>query len=168
MAKLSSALSAKQRNWYDRRTYRPGRRTFSNEVKRLAWKRCKKQCQGCTAPVTGAGDVVFDHVVPWELTRDSSLENCQVLCLTCDDLKTYRRDLPAIAQADRKADFHLGITGPGKGKCPLPGGRYDRDGNPGRVSKTMRHGVVARVSQADKHRRFMARRYENLRGGSNG
>jgi 5-methylcytosine-specific restriction enzyme A len=154
MTKPPSALSAKQRNWYDRRTYRPGRRTFSNEVKRLAWKRCKKHCQGCSAPVTGAGDIVFDHVVPFELTRDSSLGNCQVLCLTCDDLKTYQRDLPAIAAADRKADFHLGIRGPGRGKSPLPAGRNSR------VSKTMHHGVVERVSQAEKHRQFMARRYE--------
>src|SRR5258708_15964789 len=160
MAKLPVPLRAKQRNYYDARSYRPGRRTFSAETKRLAWKRCRRRCEDCTAPVTGAGDIVFDHVVPWELTHDSSLANCQVLCLTCDDLKTYQRDLPAIAAADRKADFHIGITGPGRGRSPLPGGRYERDGSPGRLSKTIRNGVVPRVSQAEKHRRLIASRYE--------
>jgi hypothetical protein len=28
---------------------------------------------------TGAGDIEFDHVIAWELSRDSSLGNCQVL-----------------------------------------------------------------------------------------
>lgn len=143
----------KPRQWYDSRTYRKGRRTFSAETRRLAWKRCGGQCQGCTAKLA-AGGFIFDHIVPWELTHDSSLGNCQVLCLTCDDLKTYCQDLPAIAAADRKADFHLGITGPGRGKCPMPAGRSD-----GR-KKTIRHGVQPRVSQAEQHRRFMARRYD--------
>jgi len=150
-AKTTRTTSAKPRQWYDSRTYRTGRRTFSAETRRLAWKRCNHRCQGCTAPVTGAGDIIFDHIVPWELSHDSTLANCQVLCLTCDDLKTYAHDLPAIAAADRKADFHLGITGPGRGKCPMAGGRASSR------SKTMRHGVVERVSQAEKHRALMAR-----------
>src|SRR5215470_16979864 len=116
-------LRAKQRNWYDARTYGPGRRTFSNEVKRLAWKRCNRQCQSCTRHVTGAGDIEFDHVIPWEISRDSSLGNCQVLCTDCHAEKTAAQDVPAMAEADRRADFHLGIRGPGRGKCPLPGGR---------------------------------------------
>jgi hypothetical protein len=69
-------------------------------------------------------------------------------------------NVPAIAAADRKADFHIGIKGPGRGKSPLPGGRYERDGTPSRYSKTIRKGVVRRVSQVEKHRRFIARRYE--------
>ncbi len=153
-------LRTKQRNWYDPRTYRAGRRTFSAEVKRLAWKRCNKQCQQCTRHVTGAGDIEFDHIIPWEISRDSSLGNCQVLCTDCHEEKTAAEDVPAIAAADRKADFHLGIRGPGRGKSPLPGGRYERDGSPGRFSKTISNGVVPRISQAEQHRRFIARRYE--------
>jgi 5-methylcytosine-specific restriction protein A len=147
-------FSAKPRQWFDSRTHRQGRRTFSAETKRLAWRRCNHQCQQCTRQVTGAGDIIFDHIVPWELTHDSTLPNCQVLCLTCDDLKTYASDLPAIAAADRKADFHLGIKGPGLGKSPMPAGRNSR------ISKTMRGGVVPRITQAQKHRRFMAKRFE--------
>jgi 5-methylcytosine-specific restriction enzyme A len=154
MTKLPVPLRAKQRNWYDARTYRQGRRTFSNEVKRLAWKRCDKQCEECTRRITGAGDIEFDHIIAWEISRDSSLGNCQVLCTDCHGEKTAAVDVPMIAAADRKADFHLGIRGPGRGKSPLPAGRNSR------VSKTMHHGVVERVSQAEKHRQFMARRYE--------
>lgn len=144
---------SKQRNYYDARTYRPGRRTFSNEVKRLAWKRCNRQCESCTRQVTGAGDIEFDHIVPWEISRDSSLGNCQVLCTDCHAAKTAARDVPAMAAADRKADYHIGIRGPGRGKSPLPAGRQSL------ISKTMRNGVVTRVSQAEKHRRFIAQRY---------
>jgi len=79
------------------------RRNFSAAVKRAAWQRCNGRCQDCTAPVA-AGGFIFDHIVPWELTRDSSIANCQVLCLTCDDDKTYGRDIPMIAEADRKAE----------------------------------------------------------------
>jgi 5-methylcytosine-specific restriction enzyme A len=150
-----SAPTDKPRQWYDARTYRKGRRTFSAEVQRLAWKRCNHQCQECTRQVTGAGDIIFDHIVPWEISRDSSLGNCQVLCLTCDDLKTNCRDIPAIAKADRQSDFHLGISGPGRGRRPMPCGRAS-----GR-SKTMHHGVVPRQSQAEKHRAAMARLHES-------
>jgi hypothetical protein len=152
-------LRAKQRNYYDPRTYRAGRRTFSAEVKRLAWKRCNRQCQECTRHVTGAGDIEFDHIIPWEISHDSSLGNCQVLCTDCHAEKTAAEDVPAIAAADRKADFHIGIRGPGRGKCQLPGGRYERDGSPGRLSKTIRNGVVPRIGQIEKHRQFIARRY---------
>jgi hypothetical protein len=46
-----------------------------------------------------------------------------------------------------------------RGKCPLPGDRRERDGSPGRLSKTIRNGVVPRVSQIEWHRRFIANRY---------
>ena len=149
----ASALSAEPRQWYDPRSYRAGRRTFTSTVKRLAWQRCNRQCQNCTAQVTGAGDIEYDHIVPWELSRDSSLGNCQVLCLTCHDDKTAARDVPAIAKADRQADFHIGISGPGRGPRPMPCGRES-----GR-SKTMGGAVVPRRSQAEKYRALMLRLY---------
>jgi 5-methylcytosine-specific restriction protein A len=147
-------LRTKQRNWYDPRTYRAGRRTFSNEVKRLAWRRCNRQCQECTRQVTGAGDIEFDHIIAWEISHDSSLGNCQVLCSDCHAAKTAAQDVPAIAAADRKTDFHIGVRGPGKGARPLPAGRNSP------ISKTLQHGVVPRRSQAQKHRDAIARRYE--------
>jgi hypothetical protein len=122
-------------------------------------QRCNRQCQSCTRHVTGAGDIEFDHIIPWEISHDSSLGNCQVLCIDCHVEKTAAEDVPAMAEADRLADSHLGIRGRGRGKCPLPGGRRERDGSPGRVSKTIRNGVVPRVSLAERHRQFIARRY---------
>lgn len=158
-----SALTARPRQHYDHRSYRDGRRTFSASVKRQAWARCaqprkpgaplRHACEGCGAPVAGAGDIVFDHIVVWEFTRDSSLGNCQVLCLTCDRLKTSGRDIPAIRKAGRQADFHLGIAGPGRGRCPMPCGKAS-----GR-SKTMAGKVVPRETHAEKHARFLAQRY---------
>jgi hypothetical protein len=129
------------------------RRTFAAETKRLAWKRCENKCQSCGAPVTGAGDIVYDHIVPWILTRDSSLANCQVLCLTCDDIKTHTRDLPAIAKADRQGDFHRGISGPGLGRSPMPCGRN----SPRR--RTLAGRVVERLSQAERHVIAMRERF---------
>jgi 5-methylcytosine-specific restriction enzyme A len=131
-------------------------RQFSAAVKRDAWKRCGGNCEKCTAVIAGAG-FIYDHAIAWELTRDSSLGNCQVLCLTCNRDKTAA-DQTAIAHVKRTADFHLGIAGPGLGRSPMACGRYDRDGKPGRHSKTFRHGVVARTSQAEKHRATMASR----------
>jgi 5-methylcytosine-specific restriction protein A len=148
-----NAFSTRPRQWYDRRSHRPGRRTFSAETKRLAWKRCNHQCQNCTAQVTGAGDIEFDHVVPWELSHDSSLGNCQILCLTCHDDKTAGRDVPAIAKADRAADFHIGVKGPGRGPRPMPGGTRSA------ISKSMGGAVVPRRSQAEKYRALMLRLY---------
>ena len=49
-----SVLTDRPRQWYNARSYRKGRRTFSAEVKRLAWKRCNRQCANCTRHVTGA------------------------------------------------------------------------------------------------------------------
>ena len=128
------------------------RRRFSAAVKRLAWKRSNGQCQHCTAPIAGGG-FIYDHVIPWELSRDSSLGNCQVLCLTCDDDKTYNRDLPMIAQADRKGDFHIGITGPGHGRCPMPCGRGSQWSKPIGAIRPVR-----RTTQAQRHRATMALR----------
>jgi hypothetical protein len=39
----------------------------------------------------------------------NSLENCQVLCTTCDDIKTDKKDIPTIAKAKRISDKHQGV-----------------------------------------------------------
>jgi 5-methylcytosine-specific restriction enzyme A len=100
-------------------------RRFTIGVKRAAWRRCGGQCDGCTAPLVDGG-IVYDHVEPWELSRDSSVENCQVLCKTCDAIKTYRIDAPMLAKVDRQHDRAIGAAGPGHGRRPLPCGRRSR------------------------------------------
>jgi hypothetical protein len=123
-------------------------RTFTAAVKRRAFAGANGHCEACTAPVAASG-YVFDHRIAWALSHDSSLANCAVLCLACHLVKTVARDLPAIIKAAHQRDSHLGIKGPGRGKTPMPGGR--RSG----WSKTMRHGVVPRVTQAQAHRALM-------------
>jgi len=91
------------------------RRAFSRKVQRIAIARAKGHCQGCTAPLA-PGRYRVDHIVPWELSRDSSINNAQVLCSSCDHGKTYRVDIPVIAKSDRQRDKHIGSFA-----CPLLG-----------------------------------------------
>jgi 5-methylcytosine-specific restriction enzyme A len=138
-------------------------RDFSPPVKRAAWGRCGGRCEymrdgvRCNMPLA-AGNRIYDHRISWAICQDSSLGNCQVICCKCDREKTAR-DQGVIADVRHVRDFHLGITGPGLGRCPLPGGRRDRDGNPGLWCKTFRHGVQPRTTQAERHRALMARLY---------
>lgn len=98
------------------------RREFSREVRRSAFARCGGACEHCTVPLADGG-IIYDHVVPWELSRDSSPDNCQALCKTCHGLKTHKVDLPAIAKADRQHDRAIGAAGPGLGRWRMPCGR---------------------------------------------
>jgi 5-methylcytosine-specific restriction protein A len=97
-------------------------RTFSKQTRRAAFARCGGACETCTAPLID-GQIAYDHVVPYELSRDSSIENCAVLCKTCHGIKTRTADLPAIAKASRQYDRAIGAAGPGRGRRPLPCGR---------------------------------------------
>jgi 5-methylcytosine-specific restriction enzyme A len=60
-------------------------RRFTRKVKRLAFDRCGGRCEGrlddgarC-AVTLATGRIIYDHRIPWEISRDSSLVNCQVL-----------------------------------------------------------------------------------------
>jgi hypothetical protein len=122
-------------------------RQFSKEIERAAFFRCNGRCS-CGASLT-SGNVHYDHIVPYALCFDSSLDNCQALCKTCHDLKTANRDLPSIAKAKRQADFHQGITGPGRGPRPMLAGRLSR------LKKTFRRGVVPRLKQIELYQQFL-------------
>jgi hypothetical protein len=129
------------------------KRAFSRDVRRQTWRRCDGHCEGCDAALT-TGHIVYDHAVPWEISRDSSLGNCQVLCTTCDRAKTYGIDLPLIAQVDRVHDRHIGALRQGEGRRPMPCGRRSRWSKPVDGFRP-----VTRVSQAQRHRAMMARRF---------
>src|SRR5215471_16515726 len=98
----SNLYDARPRQWYDPRPHRRDRRTFSAETKRLAWKRCGARCEfehritdgsgqtisrRCDLPLF-AGNIIYDHVIAWEISRNSSLANCQVICVGCNREKT--------------------------------------------------------------------------------
>jgi 5-methylcytosine-specific restriction enzyme A len=124
-------------------------RHFSSKTKRLAYERAHGHCEKCPIKLT-QGNIIYDHIIPWEISHDSSLENCQILCRTCDGQKTYGSDLSTIAKVHRIHDRAIGIVRPGK---KLPAGRNSP------ITKTFSHGVRKRQSQSEKHREVMAKRY---------
>lgn len=140
------------------------RRQFAPAVKRAAWDRCGTRCEymrdgvRCDM-VLSAGNRIYDHRIPWEICQDSSLGNCQVICCACDREKTAG-DQTTIADTRHVRDFDLGITGPGLGRRPLACGKRSRSG----LTKTFRHGVQPRRTQAELYRELMADRFpEGLR-----
>jgi len=98
---------------------RSDRREFGRKVKEIAYAKARGHCQECTAMlVTGHFD--YDHIVPWAISRDSSISNCEVLCDACHDLKTPK-DIGVIAKSNRARARHIGAQEPSR--HPLPGGR---------------------------------------------
>lgn len=65
---------------------------------------------------------------------------------------------PLVAKTNRKRRYHIGASGPGLGPCPMACGRRSRQ------SKSMRHGIVKRETQGQKHQRMLAKRYFNTGG----
>jgi hypothetical protein len=112
-------------------------RNFSPATRRLAFSRCQGRCELCGCKLTD-GLTRYDHRIPWEISRDSSLSNAACLCRTCHDAKTYQTDLPAIVKARHRFDRMIGIRP--IASRPMPGGR-----NSG-FKKTMRGEVVARFN----------------------
>jgi 5-methylcytosine-specific restriction protein A len=131
-------------------------RQFSRDTMRLAWNRCGGRCERCSTKLT-SGNTNYDHEISYELSYDSSVWNCQVLCKTCHSYKTGAQDAPVIAEATRQSDLHHGITGPGLGRAPMAAGRKSR------LKKTFRHGVVDRKTQVELYRTFMRDRFAGWR-----
>jgi 5-methylcytosine-specific restriction enzyme A len=92
------------------------RREFSKQTRLDASERCRNAdgifaCEDCTAELTD-GNMHFDHVNPDALGGLNDLANCQVLCRTCHGLKTFERDIPAIAKSNRVRNRARGIRKP--------------------------------------------------------
>ena len=81
---------------------------FTNATKRDAFVRAKGKCEGCGFKLR-SGEAHYEHIVAEWLTRDNSLDNCQVLCVPCHKHKTGKRDVPMIAKAKRVRDREQGI-----------------------------------------------------------
>ncbi len=110
------------------------RNEFTNETKRLAYKRASgdegvARCEsdlveilrdiGCSR-ILREGDINYDHVSPDAISGDNSLENCAVLCRSCHAIKTTS-DRKDIASTYRKRDRSQGI----RPSPSLPGSRKD-------------------------------------------
>lgn len=128
-------------------------RTFPRSVKRAAYKRSGGRCEhpDCrTLFPKGGGGVEYDHIIPWWISHNSSLSNCEVLCVRCHKLKTGSKDAPTIAKCRTLSDAEMGIKRPGK---KLPAGRNSN------ITKKLNGSVEERLTGAEKHQRAMADRY---------
>lgn len=95
------------------------RHEFSARVKLAAYHRslgvidgechCEVMWNGkrCGKLIRGAPE--YDHIKPDGLQGPPTLENCQVACRVCHQLKTHRHDRPIMAKADRQKKSGAGV-----------------------------------------------------------
>jgi 5-methylcytosine-specific restriction protein A len=107
------------------------RQEFSKPTRRLALERSEGRCEGvgilyglkaglrCNAPLNRGK--TFDHVTADGLGGEPTLENCLVICPTCNAVKTHKGDTPRIAKMKRQRDDHLGIKS--RSSRPMPGSK---------------------------------------------
>jgi 5-methylcytosine-specific restriction endonuclease McrA len=89
------------------------RKEFTGKIRAAAFLRCGGKCENCKAQLK-LGEGEYDHIIPYALSEDSSIENCQVLCVPCHrgvGAKTAQ-DQKTISKAKRNNQKHLGITRP--------------------------------------------------------
>lgn len=58
------------------------REEFSKQIRAEAFLRCGGKCEKCEMKLK-QGEAEFDHIIAYFLTQDSTLSNCQVLCVPC-------------------------------------------------------------------------------------
>lgn len=126
-------------------------RFFSKHVKRALHARASSidgvaRCErlygcGCGAPLVPR-KYVYDHIIRYELSRDSSFENGQILCDACNAAKTFMGDIPAAAKSKRVHDRHIDATPPPR--HPMACGRNSKR------SRTLAGRVVERLTQGQK------------------
>ncbi len=81
------------------------RREFPAKVKVAAFERARGRCETCTALILYGAQ--YDHRIADGIGGEPSVENCQVLCKTCHDLKTTTEDVPKIAKSKRVRAKHV-------------------------------------------------------------
>lgn len=84
------------------------RREFPAKVKVAAFERANKRCERCTS-ILIAGKIRYNHRIPDALGGEPTLQNCEVLCLSCDSVQTYTKDIPAIAKSKRIRKREAGV-----------------------------------------------------------
>lgn len=124
-------------------------RHFSRAIKRAAYTRsggcCENSSCGIALPA-GWGGIEYDHVIPWTISHDSSLDNCRMVCARCHLDKTLSADRPIINKNRRLRDAAIGIKRASK---PLPAGRNSR------IRKKLNGEVVRRLEPGEAHRELM-------------
>ena len=89
----------------------PPRHEFSSRTKLQAFENAGGHCTRCPARLY-PGKFRYNHRIPDAQGGDNSLANCEVLCLACDWVQTYKIDLPAIAKTNRIRKRAAGIRKP--------------------------------------------------------
>jgi hypothetical protein len=90
------------------------RRNFKPQVMIQAWDRAGGHCDMC-GPMSMKlvpGNIFYDHIIADNLGGEPTLENCQVLCRSHHDAKTYKSDVPLIAKGRRLRRREAGIRKP--------------------------------------------------------
>lgn len=87
------------------------RREFSAKVRVAAFERAKGRCERCGGLLI-AGKLRYNHRIPDALGGEPTLQNCEVLCLACDGVQTYKTDIPLIAKSKRIRKRRAGIRKP--------------------------------------------------------
>lgn len=84
------------------------RQEFTRKQRLEIWTRANGHCEGCGAKLK-VGEGEYDHVIPFEVSRDTSVSNGQLLCAPCHRGKTSKSDAPTIAKVKRIHAKHNGI-----------------------------------------------------------
>lgn len=95
---------------------------FDKKTRAEAFRRCGGKCESCQMKLK-AGEGEYDHIIPYALSEDSTLSNCQVLCVPCHrgvGAKTSD-DIKAISKAKRNWLKHTGAWPQSKAKIKSRG-----------------------------------------------
>jgi hypothetical protein len=106
-------------------------------------------CVHCNLPVTPDQSWDEAHIDVPKCLGGKSVGVGHRLCNRLDNNEVVT---PMAAKVRRKRLRHLGVTGPGLGKHPLPAGRRSK------VSKTINNGVQPRLTLGERLAALKARR----------
>ena len=86
------------------------RQRFAKGLERdIVLARQKRRCAGCQTALFD-GNIDIDHIVPWCLSKDTSLSNLQALCPSCHAYKSRKYDHQAVQFVKRFYSRARGIS----------------------------------------------------------
>lgn len=103
---------------------------FTKKQRLSIWERAGGHCEKCKAKLK-VGEGEYDHIIAFALTRDTSIDNGQLLCKVCHSGKTHKSDRPGISKAQRMAAKHNGSWPASKAKLQSRGFGSTRLWQPG-------------------------------------
>lgn len=93
-----------------KKIFSPKRMNISKTVRRLVFERDSHRCVNCLRGKGDGVELVIDHVIPWMVKQDNSLENLQVLCRGCNAEKGARLPGESVEEERRRLnEYNLSI-----------------------------------------------------------